>query len=153
MLHHVSLRTAHIHRAIAFYELLGFSVAERFTAGITLACWLSGWGSRLELLQVPEPAPPPDPFGDEGYVGYYHLSLDVGPTGLSLPEWLDETRSRFAQAAADRPTEVEPLRMLLEPQQQAIGAQIYEVAFLADTDGLPIEVLRAIGTNPSLLPS
>ncbi|MFM7427025.1 MAG: VOC family protein, partial [Elainella sp.] len=35
-MHHASIRTADIHRAMAFYECLGFQVCERFTAGITL---------------------------------------------------------------------------------------------------------------------
>ena len=33
-MHHASIRTANIHRAIAFYEQLGFSVSDRFTAGL-----------------------------------------------------------------------------------------------------------------------
>jgi len=36
-MHHVSIRTANIHRAIAFYQLLGFTLEERFTTGYTLA--------------------------------------------------------------------------------------------------------------------
>ncbi|MEO0949403.1 MAG: VOC family protein, partial [Cyanobacteria bacterium J06641_5] len=69
-MHHVSIRTANIHRAIAFYELLDFTVSERFTTGTTLACWLESpaLGARLELLQIPEPHPAPDCFGDEHYV-------------------------------------------------------------------------------------
>ena len=35
MRHHASIRTANIHRAIAFYELLGFTFKERFTTGLT----------------------------------------------------------------------------------------------------------------------
>lgn len=135
-MHHVSLRTADIHRAIAFYEAIGFVMAERFTAGMTLACWLDGWGGRLELLQVPEPAPPPDPFGDEHYVGYYHLSLDLATSPdrpADLPAWLDTMRDRLAP---------NPLPVLLAPCQQMIGDRVYEVAFIADPDGMPIELLR-----------
>lgn len=147
MLHHVSIRTANIHRSIAFYELLGFSVSERFTAGITLACWLSGWGTRLELIQVPEPAPAADPFADETYVGYYHLSLDLGPTGLALPDWLNDFAATIAQTIAARNDRATwpPLKILLAPQQQMIGSTVYEVAFIADPDGLPIELLRSLG--------
>lgn len=135
-MHHVSLRTADIHRAIAFYEAIGFVMAERFTAGMTLACWLEGWGGRLELLQVPEPAPPPDPFGDEHYVGYYHLSLDLATSPdrpADLPTWLDTMRDRLAP---------NPMPVLLAPCQQMIGDRVYEVAFIADPDGMPIELLR-----------
>lgn len=139
-MHHVSLRTADIHRAIAFYEGLGFAVTERFTAGMTLACWMEGWQGRIELLQVPEPKPAPDPFGDEHYVGYYHLSLDLARSPdqspdqpLDLPAWLGLLGDRLAP---------QPLVVLLAPQQQMIGRSVYAVAFIADPDGMPIEILQ-----------
>ncbi|MBD2114479.1 MULTISPECIES: VOC family protein [Cyanophyceae] len=138
MLHHASIRTQDIHRAIAFYEALGFTVHERFTAGITLACWMEGLGGRIELIQVPEPRPAADAFGDEHYSGYYHLSFDLTEATSSLPLWLEELRQRFEQAAAMP-------KVLLEPQQQIIGDRVYEVAFLADADGLPLEFIRVLG--------
>lgn len=143
--HHVSIRTADIHRTIAFYETLGFSVQERFTTGDTLACWLTGEAGRLELIQVPEPKPAPDPFGDEHYVGYYHLSFDLtedlGPDGL-LKDWLNAWRSRLLEQSL-------PFRLLLLPSKQTIGSLLYEVAFAADPDGLPLEFLRILRSeNP-----
>jgi catechol 2,3-dioxygenase-like lactoylglutathione lyase family enzyme len=146
-MHHASIRTADIHRAIAFYEKLGFTLEERFTAGITLACWMTGLGGRIELLQVPAPAPTADAFHDEHYTGYYHLSFDLTDNltgdltepGNTLPDWLTQLKQRFAQA--DPPLEV---NVLLPPQQQMIGSHVYEVMFLADTDGLPLEFLRMI---------
>ncbi len=151
VLHHVSIRTANIHRAIAFYELLGFEVSERFTTGATLACWLERqlWSARLELLQIPEPHPAPDCFGDEHYVGYYHLSFDLTALAPDLPTWLQARTRDFEGAAAADPERVRPLRVLLPPQQQQIGNRIWEVAFIADSDGLPIELLRLQTTlNP-----
>ncbi|HSM81170.1 MAG TPA: VOC family protein [Nodosilinea sp.] len=141
MLHHASIRTQDIHRAIAFYEALGFTVHERFTAGITLACWMEGLGGRIELLQVPEPRPAADAFGDEHYTGYYHLSFDLTEITASLPAWLADLRQRFAADAQAGGT----LKVLLEPQQQMIGDRVYEVAFLADADGLPLEFIRVLG--------
>jgi len=142
-MHHASIRTANIHRAIAFYEQLGFQVCERFTAGITLACWMEGLGGRIELLQVPEPHPAADAFTDEHYTGYYHLSFDLSHHTTDLPDWLADLRARFQQSVE---TGIgEPLKVLLEPMQQIIGDSVYEVAFIADTDGLPLEFLRMIG--------
>lgn len=140
-MHHVSIRTANIHRAIAFYSLLGFTVSDRFTAGYTLACWLEGRHGRLELIEIPQPKPAPDAFGDESYVGYYHLSFDLGEMTTDLPTWLKDLQARF-QGAAAKDEWVEPLKVLLEPTQQQIGDRVYEVAFIADADGLPIEFLR-----------
>lgn len=136
MFHHASIRTADIHRAIAFYELLGFTVCDRFTTGYTLACWLEGLGGRIELIQIPEPKPPPDAFGDEHYTGYYHLSFDLSDRTADLGNWLQTFRDRYESAAST------PLNVLLEPTQQMIGDRVYEVAFLADADGLPLEFIR-----------
>ena len=146
MLHHVSIRTANIHRAIAFYEVLGFTVQERFTTGYTLACWLTGVLGRLELIQVPEPHPAPDAFGDEHYVGYYHLSFDVTEQAESLPLWLAHYRQVFAEKHQANPDLYSPLRVLLEPGQQMIGDRVYEVCFIADGDGLPLEFIRCLPT-------
>ncbi len=142
MLHHGSIRTQDIHRAIAFYQRLGFTVEERFTTGMTLACWLLGWGARLELIQVPDPAPPADAFADQHYTGYYHLSFDLTDQVDSLPRWLAEQRQAFAAGAEDAGNQ---LRVLLEPRQQMIGDRVYEVTFIADADGLPLEFLRLLG--------
>jgi catechol 2,3-dioxygenase-like lactoylglutathione lyase family enzyme len=137
-MHHISIRTADIHQAIAFYEKLGFTVRERFTTGYTLACWLEGLGGRIELIQIPEPKPAPDAFGDEHYVGYYHISFDLTKETEDLPTWLNQLKERFSEAH-------QPLKILLEPTQQMIGENIYEVAFIADADGLPLELIRRIG--------
>ena len=142
MLHHVSIRTANILRAIAFYELLGFCVKERFTTGYTLACWMEGLESRIELIEIPQPKPAPDAFGDENYVGYYHLSFDVGNDTDNLPQWLTQLETKFQEASQENPSLVKPLKILLSPHQQMIGASVYEVAFIADNDGLPIELIR-----------
>ena len=134
-MHHASIRTADIFRAIAFYEQLGFTVEERFTTGYTLACWMEGLGGRIELVQIPEPHPAADAFGDEHYVGYYHLSFDLTQATDHLPRWLDELKQRFSDS---------PLKILLEPTQQIIGDRVYEVTFIADADGLPLEFIREL---------
>ncbi|MBW4695455.1 MAG: VOC family protein [Lyngbya sp. HA4199-MV5] len=146
-MHHASIRTANIFRAIAFYEQLGFQVQERFTTEYTLACWMEGLGGRIELIQIPEPKPAPDAFGDEHYVGYYHLSFDLTTVTNDLTHWLGGLRDRILQAAQAQPEQIQPLTVLLEPEQQMIGDRVYEVAFIADTDGLPLEFLRVMGSR------
>ena len=143
-MHHASIRTANIHRAIAFYEQLGFTVCERFTTGYTLACWMEGLRGRIELIQIPEPHPAPDAFNDEHYVGYYHLSFDITELTSELPSWLTGLKERFLEAQKTQQELYQPLKVLLEPTQQQIGARIYEVAFIADTDGLPLEFIRVL---------
>lgn len=136
--HHLSIRTADIHRAIAFYELLGFEVCERFTTGATLACWMEGAAGRLEFIQIPEPKPAPDAFSDPHFVGHYHLSLDLTDElneGFALGDWLNRLAEQLQ-------THHLPLKRLLEPCLQIIGDREYCVAFIADPDGLPIEFLQ-----------
>lgn len=143
-MHHISIRTAEIHKAIAFYELLGFEVKERFTTGYTLACWLEGLGGRLELIQIPEPKSAPDAFFDEHYVGYYHISFDVSKYTSDLPTWINQLKTKFKQQAEINPDRIQPLKILLPPEQQMIANHVYEVAFIADIDGLPLEFIRLI---------
>jgi catechol 2,3-dioxygenase-like lactoylglutathione lyase family enzyme len=142
-MHHASIRTANIHRAIAFYEQLGFIVSDRFTTGYTLACWMSGMDSRIELIHIPQPRPATDAFTDEHYVGYYHLSFDLSQTTEDLSTWLANLQSRCAAIP-----ELQPLKILLEPTQQQIGDRILEVAFIADADGLPLEFIRFLPKMP-----
>ncbi len=140
--HHTSIRTADIHRAIAFYRQLGFEIQERFTTGYTLACWLEGAGSRLELIEIPQPHPAIDAFGDEHYVGYYHLSFDLTQElgqGADLTGWLTNLQTRLAEQS------LAPLKILLSPTEQMIGDRRYQVAFIADPDGLPLEFLQDLG--------
>lgn len=134
-MHHASIRTANIHKAIAFYELLGFTVKERFTTGYTLACWMTGLGGRIELIQIPEPKPAPDAFNDEHYVGFYHLSFDLTEITPDLSSWLAELKAKHTTLET-------PLKVLLEPTQQQIGDRVYEVTFIVDTDNLPLEFIR-----------
>ncbi|MBE9208305.1 VOC family protein [Nostoc sp. LEGE 06077] len=143
-MHHASIRTGNIYRAIAFYELLGFTVCERFTTGYTLACWMEGLSGRIELIQIPEPKPAPDAFDDEHYVGYYHLSFDLTDFTPDLPSWLRDLKTRFALASQSQPEQLSPLKVLLEPTQQQIGDRIWEVAFIADSDNLPLEFIRLL---------
>ncbi|CAD5944607.1 hypothetical protein PCC7805_03171 [Planktothrix agardhii] len=143
-MHHVSIRTANIHRAIAFYEILGFTVCERFTTGYTLACWMEGLNGRIELIEIPQPQPAPDAFGDEHYVGYYHISFDLTNQVSDLISWLNHLKNQFDQAIIEQPNLLQPLNILLEPMQQMIGDRVYEVMFIADSDGLPLEFIRIL---------
>ncbi len=136
MFHHASIRTANIHRSIAFYECLGFDVSERFTTGYTLACWMEGALGRIELIQIPEPKPAPDAFNDEHYVGYYHLSFDLTAATTNLTDWLGALSDQLQAATQSTP------KILLAPAQQSIGETVYEVTFIADPDNLPLEFIR-----------
>lgn len=148
-MHHASIRTADIHRAIAFYRCLGFEIETQFATGYTLACWMVGQpgriDGRIELIQIPQPAPTADAFGDEHYTGYYHLSFDLTELTPSLSRWLTHLREALALAGKTEPEQALALNVLLEPEQQMIGDRVFEVMFLADSDGLPLEFIREMG--------
>jgi len=98
---------------------------------------MEGLGGRIELIQIPQPRPAADAFEDEHYVGYYHLSFDITDVAAELPSWLTALKERFT-SAKDQPDQYQPLKVLLEPTQQQIGDRVYEVAFIADADGPPL---------------
>ena len=100
----------------------------KFTAGMALACWLQGPHGRLELLQVPQPHPAADAFGDEHYTGYYHLSLDVTAEAPSLPQWLDRFQQRLAAVDARRVAGQDPYppRFEVDPDPFAAVALIQQ---------------------------
>lgn len=109
---------------------------------------MEGLGGRIELIQVPQPRPTPDAFSDEHYTGYYHLSFDLTHVTENLPDWLDTLAQSFAEEAASNSSNngaSQPLKILLKPTQQIIGDRVYEVAFIADADGLPLELIRLMG--------
>ena len=60
-----------------------------------------------------------------------------------MPSWLTNLKERLA-IASEKAEQLQPLVVLLEPTQQQIGSRIYEVAFIADTDGLPLEFIRVL---------
>jgi hypothetical protein len=62
----------------------------------------------------------------------------------NLPEWLEKLTNNFQQAHQEDANLYQPLNILLPPQQQMIGDHVYEVTFIADTDGLPLEFIRRL---------
>jgi hypothetical protein len=105
---------------------------------------MTGLGGRIELIQIPEPKPAPDAFNDEHYVGYYHLSFDLTDSTPDLSSWLTKLKQKIDNRRASEPDKIAPLKILLQPEQQMIGDRVYEVAFIADLDGLPLEFIRII---------
>lgn len=105
---------------------------------------MTGLGGRIELIQIPEPKPAADAFDDEHYVGYYHLSFDLTDATADLSDWLEQLQQKIETLRANEPDKLDPLKVLLKPEQQMIGDRIYEVAFIADTDGLPLEFIRVL---------
>lgn len=143
-MHHVSIRTANIQKAIAFYEVLGFTIENRFVIDYTLACWMEGLGGRIELIEIPEPKATQNIFEDNHYTGYYHISFNLTHYTSDLSIWLDQLKINFSQYAQENLDNCSYPIILLEPHKQVIGDKLYEIAFIQDQDGLPLEFIRIL---------
>jgi catechol 2,3-dioxygenase-like lactoylglutathione lyase family enzyme len=154
-LHHTAIKTRNITIAIQFYGLLGFEPSVKFRAGPARAAWLEqssspGSGGRLELIEVPtymlnEPEGMKrrafDLIQRQELLGQNHLALNVTPSMQSmgfesLAEWIDSLNQRSLATFG------KTLRIAVEPRQQLIGREVYELAFLYDADGALVELLH-----------
>jgi len=99
---------------------------------------MEGLGGRIELIQIPQPRPAADAFEDEHYVGYYHLSFDITDVAAELPSWLTALKERFTSAQKTQPDQYQPLKVLFLSRLNSKLAIVYEVAFIADADGSPL---------------
>lgn len=141
-LHHTAIRTKDIKRAMKFYSLLGLEEEVRFKAGFARCCWLrASSGARLELIEVPDYRNPderaPELLENVSTLGLNHVAVDVSDTASdSLAEFirrLNDDSERLFQKS---------LKMVLAPQQQQIGQDVYELAFLTDADGTLLELIK-----------
>jgi hypothetical protein len=153
MVHHTAIKTRNITNAMNFYSLLGFQVSTKFRAGPARAAWLEvagGTSCRLELIEVPEymlQEPPGkqrravDLMQQPQLLGHNHMALDVTRQiefrgSANLTTWLTAlNQTSIAQWKR-------ALRVALAPQQQMIGQEVYELAFLYDADGALVELLH-----------
>eukprot|EP00741_Cyanophora_paradoxa_P012864 tig00020629_g12421.t1 len=145
--HHMSITTANVLRSALFYRALGFEFEERFRVDTARACWMtSPAGGRIELIQILQPRQASgDACGDFRFPSYYHMALDVTECAPSLPAFIEGLEARLAEAAAaPNALWAEPIavRVIVPPGQQMINASVYETCFVADPDGLPVELLR-----------
>lgn len=158
-LHHTAIKTRNITIAIQFYGMLGFEPSVKFRAGPARAAWLehsSSSGGRLELIEVPsymlnEPEGMKrrafDLVQRQELLGHNHLALDVTSSiqslGLeSLSEWIDSLNQQSLANFG------KTLRIAVEPRQQLIGREVYELAFLYDADGALVELLHKQKDQP-----
>ena len=160
--HHTGLKVANITRSMDFYSLLGWKESVRFRAGPARAVWLGPVGNDLdgtcdtsgaplhvlELIEVPSSYQSTMKAVDlssaeaVAITGLNHFTLDVSHlcAGVGLGAFLAQLNSR-SEAIFDR-----SVRLVIEPYQQLIGQDVFEVAFVADPDGVLLEVLALNAT-------
>jgi len=164
--HHTAIRTRNIENAIKFYSLFGYEIETKFRAGPARAAWLttsnasdkkgqSDVSSRLELIEVPGYVLQEsegtikrarDLLQNEALLGLNHYALDVTPYIKSLDkdeyygldQFLDEINGKSIEQFG------KSLRVAMDPKQQVVGSQVFELCFLYDADGCVVELVRYI---------
>lgn len=72
------------------------------------------------------------------------MALDVSDSGDdSLAEYLVRLNEKSEQLFS------RSVKLVLAPYQQMIGADVYELAFVSDPDGVLVELLRYQATLPN----
>ena len=164
--HHTAIRTRNIENAIKFYSLFGYDIETKFRAGPARAAWLtnsksvemkgqSDVSSRLELIEVPAYVLQEkegtikralDLLTNESLLGLNHYALDVTSYIHSLGKDEYYGLDHFLADVSEKSEEMfgKELRVAMDPKQQVIGNQVFELCFLFDADGCAIELVRYI---------
>lgn len=154
--HHTAIKVYNITRSMLFYSLFGWEEDARFRAGPARAVWLKlrkeGYAAhRLELIEVPpafSPAPRAADLSSPACIattGLNHFTLDVTTAARAsggLRGYLQSLNAR-SEALFDR-----SVRLAVDPYQQIVAQDVYEMAFVSDPDGVLLELIAFNGTLP-----
>jgi len=146
-LHHAVVGVSDIEASLGWYGALGFVVGDKFTLGDARACFVDGWGTRLELVE----ARAGGGRGGAGVgaaaaaatVGINRLVFDVtrGCTGLGL--FLADLDEKLGGRLA----------LLQPPVERVAGRYVVCVAAVADPDGVEVGFWRREAVVPKELRS
>jgi len=164
--HHTCIRTRNIEAAVKFYSLFGYEIETKFRAGPARAAWLTTSGrsskkgqsdaaARLEIIEVPSYVLDEkegtikralDLMKHESLLGLNHFALDVTPHIESLKKEEYYGLDQFLEDINEKSKELfgKTLRVALDPRQQVIGNQVFELCFIYDADGCIVELVRYI---------
>mmetsp|Transcript_8585 Transcript_8585/g.14284 ORF Transcript_8585/g.14284 Transcript_8585/m.14284 type:complete len:220 (+) Transcript_8585:106-765(+) len=152
--HHTAIKTRDIEMAIKFYSLLDFEVETKFLAGNVRAAWLQqkasgASGVRIELIEIPS-SMLNEPDGRRRraidlvqrpeLLGLNHYAIDVTNSMnrknmKQLEQWVEHLNKK------SKDTFGKTLRVAVEPFEQMIGQNLYQLAFIYDADGAIIELI------------
>jgi catechol 2,3-dioxygenase-like lactoylglutathione lyase family enzyme len=154
--HHTALKVYNISRSMAFYSLFGWEEEARFRAGPARAVWLKFpeqgcVNHRLELIEVPlalEPAPKARDLSAASSIaitGLNHFTLDISAAARDsggMRAYLQQLNAR-SEAWFNK-----SIRLVVDPYQQIIAQNVYEMAFVSDPDGVLVELIAFNVTLP-----
>jgi catechol 2,3-dioxygenase-like lactoylglutathione lyase family enzyme len=151
--HHMAIKTRDIEMAIKFYSLLDFEVETKFLAGNVRAAWLQQEANknsvRLELIEIPshmlnEPdgkrRRAVDLVQRPELLGLNHYAIDVTNSMKrknmrTMEQWVEHLNKKSKEKFG------KTLRVAVEPFEQMIGQNLYQLAFIYDADGALIELI------------
>eukprot|EP00184_Porphyridium_aerugineum_P005508 CAMPEP_0184694478 /NCGR_PEP_ID=MMETSP0313-20130426/2421_1 /TAXON_ID=2792 /ORGANISM="Porphyridium aerugineum, Strain SAG 1380-2" /LENGTH=371 /DNA_ID=CAMNT_0027152773 /DNA_START=40 /DNA_END=1155 /DNA_ORIENTATION=- len=142
-LHHTTIRVSNIETSLALYGALGFYVSEKFWSNQHRACFIEGFGTRIELYECPTDKENGTLDGVQGVpsTGYDRLVFDVSRATPDLSLFLDNMRKRNGGV----------LKIASEPATHVYGRHVVTSCAVEDPDGFPIEFMRAEATVPAQL--
>lgn len=111
--------------------------------------------SRLEIIEIPEHILDEkegtmkraiDLLQNEAILGLNHYALDVTPYIHHLAQDEYYGLDQFLLQINQESLEIfgKTLRIAMQPKQQVIGSQVFELAFVYDADGVVVELMRYI---------
>mmetsp|Transcript_15507 Transcript_15507/g.41662 ORF Transcript_15507/g.41662 Transcript_15507/m.41662 type:complete len:434 (-) Transcript_15507:2644-3945(-) len=142
-LHHVSIPVSDIERSLGFYGAIGFVLSSKFTyrqdgAPPKRACFVSGFGVRLELVE--------ETMGAQQRGGHHattqlstRLAIDVSRITPSLDLYIAHLAKRSGGA----------VQALAEPVQRVSGSDVISTVAVADPDGFLLEFMRVEASVPA----
>jgi catechol 2,3-dioxygenase-like lactoylglutathione lyase family enzyme len=133
--HHTGITVSDLDRSVAFYERLGFEVAERIEeegeevergVGVPGAklrvAMLEGPNSRLELIEYLQPSNGPAPHPNNG-IGAAHVCLEVEDVDAAVAE----LREQGIQFLTDPITHEAGIRWVYAKDPDGITAELLQV--------------------------
>jgi catechol 2,3-dioxygenase-like lactoylglutathione lyase family enzyme len=133
--HHTGITVSDLDRSVAFYEQLGFDVAERMEeegdevergVGVPGArlrvAMLEGPNSRLELIEYLEPSNGPAPHPNNG-IGAAHVCLEVEDVDAAVAE----LREQGIEFLTDPITHEAGIRWVYAKDPDGITAELLQV--------------------------
>lgn len=133
--HHTGITVSDLDRSVAFYERLGFEVAERIEeegeevergVGVPGAklrvAMLEGPNSRLELIEYLQPSDGPPPHPNNG-IGAAHVCLEVEDVDAAVAE----LREQGIEFLTDPITHEAGIRWVYAKDPDGITAELLEV--------------------------
>ncbi|GAB0490175.1 hypothetical protein MMPV_001407 [Pyropia vietnamensis] len=144
-LHHAVVRVSDIEASLAWYGQVGFVVGDKFGHAGRRACFVDGWGTRLELVEVGADGAPGGGGGGggggAGGAGISRLVFDVTRGSTSLDLFLADLDDKLG----GRLITVQP------PGERVAGRYVVSFAAVADPDGAEVGFWRREAVVPKEL--